>query len=97
MNQFNISNGNLKFLNSQSETDACIDYFFKSIKPITNGGFAKLIMNKKEHIKDKIDLCLDAYENDLKEVNCRTQLIFIDKNTKKCKFEILTDEISEKK
>ena len=99
MNQFNISNGNLKFLNSQGEdiTDTCIDYFFKSIKPITNGGFAKLIMNKKDHIKDKIDLCLDAYENDLKEVNCRTQLIFIDKNTKKCKFEILTDEISEKK
>ena len=76
-----INDGKVKFSNSQDDdiTSRIIDYFAESTKYFTNGGFAKLIMNQKEHIKDKIDLCLGAYENDLSKVNFKTPLIFIDK------------------
>ena len=36
-------------------------------------------MDKNNVIKDKIDLCLDAYENDLKNIKFNSPLIFIDK------------------
>ena len=99
ISQFNIFDGKVKFSNSQDDdiTSRIIDYFAESTKYFTNGGFAKLIMNKKEHIKDKIDLCLGAYENDLSKVNFKTPLIFIDKKTKRCKFEILPDVIEDEK
>jgi len=81
---------NIKFINSQKD-DITIKYFAEYTKYFTNGGFQKLIMNKKQQIKDKIDLCLGAYENDLNNVKFKTPLIFIDKETEKCKFEILPD------
>ena len=99
ISQFSLFNTKLKFTNSQDVdiTKDCIDYFAKSTKYFTNGGFAKLIMNKNKEIKDKIDLCLDAYENDLDKKNkekkelFKTPLIFIDKNTKKFRFEMLPE------
>jgi hypothetical protein len=99
ISQFSLFNTKLKFTNSQDVdiTKDCIDYFAKSTKYFTNGGFAKLIMNKNKEIKDKIDLCLDAYENDLDKNNkekkelFKTPLIFIDKNTKKFRFEMLPE------
>ena len=54
-------------------------------------------MDKNNVIKDKIDLCLDAYENDLKNIKFNSPLIFIDKKTKKFKFEILPSISEEKK
>ena len=48
-------------------------------------------MDKKQQITDKIDLCLNAYENDLNNVKFKTPLIFIDEKTKQCKLEILPD------
>ena len=46
-------------------------------------------MDKKQQIKDKIDLCLDAYENDLNSLKFKTPLIFIDEKTKKCQIFII--------
>ena len=76
-------------------TNDCIKLFAQSTRYFTNGGFAKLIIDKKQQIKDKIDLCLNAYKNDLNKVNYKTPLIFIDKRTKKFKLEILPDIIEE--
>ena len=106
ISQFSLFNTKLKFTDSQDNniTKECIDYFAKSTKYFTNGGFAKLIMNKNKEIKDKIDLCLEAYDNDLdknsKEKNekkeiLKTPLIFIDKNTKKFRFEMLPEIVEE--
>jgi len=71
ISQFILFDEKLKFTNSQGSdvTEECIDYFAKSTKYFTNGGFARLIVNKNKVIKDKIDLCLDAYENDLNKEN----------------------------
>ena len=93
INQFSIFDTKLKFTNSQDDdiTNKCIKDFAESTKYFTNGGFAKLIMDKKQYIKDKIDLCLDAYENDLNNVKFKTPLIFVDKKTMKCNLEILPD------
>ena len=105
ISQFILFDEKLKFTNSQGSdvTEECIDYFAKSTKYFTNGGFARLIVNKNKVIKDKIDLCLDAYENDLNKENkenkekkekkeiFKTPLIFIDKKTKKCRFEMLPE------
>ena len=52
--------------------------FSNNTKYFTNGGFAKLIMEKK-HIKDIFELYLDAYENDLSKAKLDTPLLFIDK------------------
>ena len=52
---------------------------------------------QKKHIKNKIDLCLDAYENDLKKVKSKTPLVFVDKETKKFKLEIFQDITQEEK
>ena len=103
ISQFEIFNGQIKFINSQSEdiTKNCIQYFAKSTIYFTNGGFAKLIFDKKEQEKNKIDykinnqidnkiaLCLNAYQNDLNEIEFENPLIFIDNKTKKCKLEKL--------
>ena len=99
INQFSIFDSKLKFTNSQDDdiTNKCIKDFAQSTKYFTNGGFAKLIMDKKQHIKDKIDLCLDAYENDLNNVKFKTPLIFVDKKTMKCNLEILPDISDEEK
>ena len=93
ISQFKIFNGKIKFSNSQNNdtTKECIKYFADSTIYFTNGGFAKLIVDKKKQQKNKIDLCLDAYENDLSKVEFKTPLIFIDNKTKKCRFEKLPD------
>ena len=91
ISQFEIFNGKIKFSNSQKNgtTKECIKYFADSTIYFTNGGFARLIVDKKKQQKNKIDLCLDAYENDLSKVEFKTPLIFIDNKTKKCRFEKL--------
>ena len=94
ISQFEIFKGKIiKFCDSQKKdiTKECIKNFAESTIYFTNGGFAKLITDKKKQKKNKIDLCLDAYENDLSKVEFKTPLIFIDKNTKKFKFEKLPD------
>ena len=75
--------GKLEFKNSEGEdmTDKCIEYFVNSTKYFTNGGFAKLIMEKK-YFKDKFELCLKAYENDLSEAKLDNPLIFVDEKNK---------------
>ena len=99
ISQFSILNAKLKFTNSQDDdiTNKCITYFSKSTKYFIEGGFAKLIMEKKHDIKDKIDLCLNAYENDLNGIKFKTPLIFIDKYTQKCKFEMLPEITEDEK
>jgi len=79
INQFDSFEGTLKFTNSKGEdiTKNCKN-FSNSIKYFTNGGFAKLIMEKK-YIKNIFELCLDPYENDLSKVKLDTPLISIDK------------------
>ena len=91
ISQFNTFEGKLSFKSADVDiTQKCIKYFADSTKYFTNGGFAKLIMEKK-HIKDIFELCLDAYESDLSKAKFDTPLIFIDKETKKVKFERLPD------
>ena len=95
-NSFNQKRQKLTFTdNGKDITKECIEDFSKSTKYFTNGGFAKLIFQKK-HIKNIYDLCLDAYESDLINIKFDTPLIFIDEKTMKCKFEKLPD-ISEEK
>ena len=89
ISQFGIFNKQIKIYNSIDITNECIKNFGNSTTYFTNGGFAKLLL-KKKNIKDKIDLCLDAYENDLNNVEFKTPLIFIDNETKLCKFEKLS-------
>jgi len=93
ISQFSVLEGKIIFTNSQKNdiTNKCIKYFSESTKYFTNGGFAKLITNTNQPIKDKFDLCLDAYENDLGKLQFKTPLIFIDKNTKKFNLEILPE------
>ena len=93
ISQFEIFNGKIKFSNSQKNdtTKECLKYFADSTIYFTNGGFARLIVDKNKQQKNKIDLCLDAYENDLSKVEFKTPLIFIDNKTKKCRFEKLPD------
>ena len=97
ISQFNMFTSNIKFTNTMDEdiTDKCIMNFAKSTKYFTNGGFAKLIMQKK-YIKDIFELCLDAYESDLSKEKFDIPLIFVDKERRKFKFEKLPD-ISEEK
>ena len=92
LSQFNMFNSKLAFTNTQDKniTRECIENFAKSTKYFTNGGFAKLIMQKK-YIKDIFELCLDAYENDLSKAKFDTPLIFIDKEKLTFKFEKLPD------
>lgn len=79
ISQFDSIGKKLRFTNSNENiTQKCIKYFADSTKYFINGGFAKLIMEKK-HINDIFDLCLDAYENDLSKAKFDTPLIFIDK------------------
>ena len=93
ISQFEIFSGKIKFSNSQNHdiTKICIKYFADSTIYFTNGGFARLIVDKKKQQKNKIDLCLDAYENDLSKVEFKTPLIFIDGKTKKFRLEKLPD------
>jgi hypothetical protein len=76
------------------QTKKCIEYFAKITKYFTNGGFAKLLMEKK-YEKDYVYLFLDAYENDLKKAKFETPLIYLDKKNNKYKLEILPDTISD--
>ena len=48
-------------------------------------------MDKNQYIRDKIDLCLDPYENDLNKVKFKIPLIFVNQKTMKCNKEILSD------
>ena len=84
ISQFNSFEGKLKFTNSKGEdiTQKCIEHFANSTKYFTNGGFAKLIM-EKNNTNDIFKLCLDAYENDLSKAKLDTPLIFIDKDKMK--------------
>jgi hypothetical protein len=98
ISQFKTFKEKISFIDSKGGniTKECIDNFANSTKYFTNGGFAKLIM-KKKHIEDIFDLCLDAYENDLKNAKFDIPLIFIDKKTLKFKFERLPDVTDEEK
>ena len=82
--QFDAFKGKLKFTNSQDEDiiKKYIECYVKNIKYFTNGGFAKLIFEKK-YIKDIFELCLDIYKNDLNKTKFNPPLIFIDKDKKK--------------
>ena len=93
ISQFNLFSGKLKILNSQGNdmTNKYIKDIAESTKYFTNGGFPKLIMDKKQYIKNKIDLSLDPYENDLNKVKFKIPLIFVDQKTMKCNIEILSD------
>ena len=97
INQFNTFGGKLKFSNSQGIdiTNKIIKDTAESTKYFTNGGFPKLIMDKKQYIKDKIDLCLEPYENDLNKVKFKVPLIFVDKKTMKLNIEIFSDNFNE--
>jgi len=77
-------------------TEKCKEHFANSTKYFTNGGFAKLIMQKKK-IKNIFDLCLDTYENDLNKEKFDTPLIYIDKEKMKCKLEKIQDIIEKEK
>ena len=46
---------------------------------------------QKKQIKDIFDLCLDAYKNDLNKDNFDTPLMYIDKESMKCKLEKIQD------
>ena len=91
VSQFSMIEGKAFFLKSE-QIEKCIEYFAKSTKYFTNGGFAKLLMEKK-YEKDYVYLFLDAYENDLKKAKFETPLIYLDEKNNKFKLEILPDTI----
>ncbi len=78
ISQFNTFKSKLIFKDTENKdiTDKCIDNFAKSTKYFINGGFAKLIMQKKS-IKNIFELCLDAYESDLSKEKFETKSIEI--------------------
>ena len=90
--QFESFGGRVSFTDAKGEdiTEKCMEYFANSVKYFTNGGFARIIMEKK-NIKDIFELCLDAYENDLINAKSDTPLIFVDKENMKCKLERLPE------
>ena len=92
ISQFESFKGKLSFkdIKGNDITPKCIKHFSNSTKYFTNGGFAKLIMKKKQ-IKDIFELCLEASDNDLNKENFDYPLIYIDKKTKKFKLEKLPD------
>ena len=97
ISQFKSNNINSKLILGEDVTNKCVKYFVESTKYFTNGGFANIIINKNENIKDKIDLCLNAYKNDLSNINFKHPLIFIDKKTLTFKLETLNFEDEEEK
>ena len=85
ISQYSKLEGKISFLGAGKKdiTDKCINYFKETTKLFTNGGFARLLMeNNDNKKKDKFDLCLDAYENDLKK-EFTTPIFYIDPRTKK--------------
>jgi len=52
-------------------------------------------MDKKQYIKDKIDLCFEPNENDLNKVKFKVLLIFVDKKAMKLNIEIFSDNLNE--
>ena len=93
ISQFNIFKSNLNITNTEYDdiTNSCIKYFAENTKYFTNGGFQKVIIGKKGQIKDKTDLSLDPYDNDLNSVKFKIPLMFMDEKTMKLKLEILGD------
>ena len=97
ISQFKIFDGKLKIINSQGNKISYkfIEDIIKSSKYFTNREFQKLIMDKKQYIKDKIDLCLDPYVNDLNKVKFKIPLIFVDIKTMIYNIEMFSDNIHE--
>ena len=58
-------------------TEKCIKVFAESTKYFTNGGFSKLLIQKKYEKYDKVDLLLDTYICDLYQEKFVTPLISI--------------------
>jgi len=93
ISQFRIFKSKLNNTNTEHDNiiNNCIKYFAENTKYFTNGGFQKLILCKKGQIKDKTDLSLDAYYNDLNNLEFKTPLEFIDEKMMNLKLEMLAD------
>ena len=78
ISQYGKFRGKIKFSeNGKDKTDQCIEEFAKCTKYFTCGSFAKLLMNKYFDNNDYVDLLSEVYDNDLKDTNFDTPLIFI--------------------
>ena len=85
ISQYSKIEGKLNFTdcNGKNITETCIKNFAESTKYFTNGGFAKILMKKTHNnVKDKYDLCLEAYDYDLNNAEFKT-LFYLDSKTKK--------------
>ena len=85
ISQFGISNKKIRFYDSQKNdiTNKCIKLFAESAKHCIYNGFANLIIKRRNNIRNKTDLCLDIYKNDLSI----EKLLYIDKTTLQFKVE----------
>ena len=85
ISQYKKFNGKIKFQDSYGNdiTKECISDFVEATKYFTSGGFAKLLMEMKDKQDiDKFDLCLKAYDHDLKDKKFK-RLFYVDSNAKK--------------
>ena len=85
ISQYKKFNGKIKFQDSYGNdiTKECISDFVEATKYFTSGGFAKLLMEMKDKQDlDKFDLCLKAYDHDLKDKKLK-RLFYVDSNAKK--------------
>ena len=85
ISQYKKFNGKIKFKDSYGKdiTTKCISDFVEATKYFTSGGFAKLLMEMKDKQDiDKFDLCLKAYDHDLKDKKFK-RLFYVDSNAKK--------------
>ena len=100
ISQYSRLEGNINLLDSGKKdiTDKCLNNFKETSKLFTNGGFSKLLIQKKSNQdNNKFDLYLNAYENDLKNKNIKTPIFYIDQKTKKPKLLFLGEKNEDEK
>ena len=84
--------------NYKDITDKCLKDFSKASKYFTYSGFTKILMQNNENsIKDKYDLCLDAYQSDLDNNAFKEPLFYVDEKTQKYQLIYLNENIDKEK
>ena len=84
--------------NYKDITEKCIKDFSETSKYFTYSGFARLLMENNENsIKDKFDLCLDAYKSDLNNSEFKAPIFYVDEKTQKHQLIYINENIDEEK
>ena len=91
ISQYSKFKTKLKFVDEKDAdvTEKCIEEFAKCTQYFTNGGFAKLLTERKLAKKNVISILSKVYENDLRNMKFPAPLIFIFKKNNKNYFDKL--------